>query len=151
MPNKFTPILLTSMILVSGTVYSSKNFAADNDASAIKEIQETEKIFAGAVLRNDQAVLASMLSDDFLDVNGNGSINNKKADLERYEKRKFSIFNIDEMKVRVLGTTGIVTGTTSYKTGTLSGSVSFTDVLVKRENKWQFVSSHYSYIMPAAK
>ena len=101
-----------------------------------------------AVINRDAAALQRLYADDYMSTDLEGSSWNKAEDIEIDTKGMFKLlsFKLDDMKVRVYGDTAVVTGRIASKgkdvgNKDVSARYRFTDVFVKRDNRWQCVSS----------
>lgn len=100
-----------------------------------------------ANIANDLKTLDRMMADDWagLDFQGNAETKTQAmANLKAGTSTTQSI-ELGPMKVRVFGDTAIVTGSdtekSTYKGKDSSGKYVWTDIFVKRNGKWQAVSS----------
>jgi ketosteroid isomerase-like protein len=112
-----------------------------------KAIIQMEKDWTEAGIKKDVAALDRILADDWIAIDFEGNIVNKAsviADLKSGASTNTSV-DLGEMKVRVYGDTAIVIGSdtekSTYKGKDSSGHYVWTDVFVKRNGRWQAVSS----------
>jgi ketosteroid isomerase-like protein len=147
------PVLAVSLLLLApcavlghaGQVQASRSAEGDEH----QQIHAMEKRFNDARARADIATLASMLSDDWTVVHGDGTINTKAeylADL-RSGARKFSgDVKEDEVTIRIHGDTAVVSGLSDskveYNGQPGGGPLRFTRVYVKRDGRWMMIVSH---------
>jgi ketosteroid isomerase-like protein len=105
-------------------------------------------------LKGDAAALAPLLAEDFMLTHSDGKVQYKAdyiGELATRTRTNQGITN-EDVKVRLYGTTAVVTGT-SVQAGVSdgkpwSGKFRFTRVWVERSGKWNLVSSHSSRIAP---
>ena len=114
-----------------------------------------EDLWVQALTDRSAAELDCLLSLDFMDSNWKGdSLNHdqvlqaaaKRAPVPAGAKHEFA-----DMKARVYGETGIVTGVSywSYADGSEHARARFTDVFVYRDHRWQAVAGHETVIETA--
>lgn len=101
-----------------------------------------------ALRRNDTAAVEQIVADDYLITTAEGTVLNKEQDTAPLKSGevKFESAATEDVKVRVFGKTAIVTGIGRFK-GTYKGrpftvNERFTDVYVKRRDRWQPVAAH---------
>ncbi len=130
-------------------IYNSDLPVADSlphgeDEIALMKIEEE---WAAASVRNDWAVFDRMFAPDYAN-NVDGLIVSKKQFLANMRSGawKTASASPSELKVLVLGETGIVHGLWTEKSSLngqdLSGTYRYTDVFAKRDGRWQCVTSY---------
>ena len=113
---------------------------------AAKEMTAMENRYNDALVRGDWKLLGSILADDLIFNNADGSVSHKPDTITsvRSGDIKFDSLEISEVNVQEFGGVGIVTGKlvekARYKSSDLSGSYRFLDVWVKRNGGWQNVA-----------
>ena len=123
--------------------------AMDDDAV----IRQLEMKVAAATEHNDADALAPYLAPDFTFVNPAGLLVNKEQFLANFRTGRLrnTAYKVDEMQVRVYGTTAIVT----YRS-TVAGTAGLQDaapqrrrttVLIKREGRWLIVAQQSTPIL----
>lgn len=99
---------------------------------------------------NDAAAIDTLMGEEYVIINSDGTTSTKADDLRaaRQQDATFSRFDNVDMTFQFFGNTAVVRGRTLI-TGVARGSgrafevdVLFTDVMVKREGKWQMVAGH---------
>jgi ketosteroid isomerase-like protein len=101
-------------------------------------------------MKQDAAWFERMLMDDFTGVDGRtGKATTKAQDIAGIKKTTTDSANLSGVEVRIQGDTAVVTGLTHNKGKDDKGAAfdrktRFTDVWVKRDGKWQVLSSHGS-------
>jgi uncharacterized protein (TIGR02246 family) len=126
-----------------------------------QEIRVVLQKFAEAFSQSDVDALQKLIADDYVHTNLDGSVLNKTqwldfAKVRKGEmssgKMKFTEYRFDDIQVRIYGNTAVVTGkavTAGVKEGkTFKSDLRFTNVWVRRENRWQRVAFHDSPISP---
>lgn len=99
---------------------------------------------------NDAAAIDTLMGDEYVIINSEGTTSTKADDVRaaRQQDATFSRFDNVDMTFQFFGTTAVVRGRTLIS-GVARGSgrafevdVLFTDVMVKRDGKWQMVAGH---------
>jgi ketosteroid isomerase-like protein len=116
------------------------------DAGTVQTILGLERARNDAILRGDAATLARMTSDDYTFVTIRGELRTKAEIVKGFASGafKYDARQISDLKVRVYGTTAVVTGRAS-QTGVenakdYSGAYRFTRVYVKQHGAWKTVA-----------
>lgn len=113
---------------------------------AEQEIRQQEARRFEAIVRGDVAALDQMLSDDLTYTHATGVFETKAEFIGKMKsgQLKYDSFATEDIKVRVYGTTGVVTGVARVKVQVkgehLSFQLRFTDVYVKKADRWQMVA-----------
>ena len=101
-----------------------------------------------ALQRNDVAAVERIVADDYIITTAEGTVLNKEQDTAPLKSGevKFETAATEDVKVRIFGKTAVVTGIGRFK-GTYKGrpftvNERFTDVYVKRRDRWQPVAAH---------
>lgn len=117
------------------------------------EIDQLEETWRAAILKRDAAAMASLLSDDYIGITGNGTLQSKDDTLAnmRSGTAHFTRMDLSDRKVRFYGQTALVTsraevsGTTPN--GDINGSFRYTRVYVRdAKGVWKIVSFEASRI-----
>jgi ketosteroid isomerase-like protein len=115
---------------------------------AEEELLKLEEAFAEAIVKNDLEGVGRLVADDWIIIDPNGEI------IER--TRFFGVIKSgalthetmqsENFRVRVYGDSAVVTGITRTKGKFMGQEFSTreraTDVLVRREGRWQYVLTH---------
>jgi ketosteroid isomerase-like protein len=114
--------------------------------SAEDEIKTLEEMRNQAILHGDVAALERMTSDDYTFITLKGEMRTKADILKGFASGSFHYESrqISDLKVRVYGSTAVVTGRSVQK-GTengkdYSGDYWFTRVYVKQKDRWLTVA-----------
>ncbi len=117
------------------------------DAATVKSL---EMKWAESYKTRDIDILSSLLADDFVITVEDGSVYSKAGYISHSADSKVHVqtAELSDVKVRIRGDAAFVTGAYHEK-GESKGKTyeyhdRFTDVWMKRDGKWQVVSSHYS-------
>lgn len=123
--------------------------AAASPAENVEQaITKMEREWAEAIVKADIATLDRVMADDWVMTTWDGQTRTKAQSIEEFKSgvTKLTAADIGDLKVRVFGDTAIATlgqtekGTSKGKDS--SGHFLYTDVWVKRNGKWQAVSTH---------
>ena len=113
-----------------------------------EELLKLEKEFVQAIVRNDADAVESFLTDDWIIIDPDGGIIEKARFLEVIRSGALSHESMEssDLRVRLYGSTAIVTGLTSTK-GKFMGQdftscERATDVFVKQGDRWRCVLTH---------
>lgn len=114
-----------------------------------------ERAVCAAYQRNDVTAMDSLVADSYTLTDSKGVITTKADDLRDARDRaiEFTTFHNEDMKIRVYGSTAIVTGRTILKGKARDGSVvdievQFTDTLIQFDGRWKIVAGHVSRLKP---
>lgn len=109
--------------------------------------------WAEARVKGDSSFMRRIEADDCTIVWPNGSIVNKRADLQTMTGDiVFSEFKINDLQVRVYGETGIVVGQDRIKARRgqkelIGGNFVWTDTFVKQDREWKVVASQVTPVL----
>jgi hypothetical protein len=118
---------------------------------AEKDVLQFERDACKAFLDADPAALERVLTADFTLTLSNGEVSTRADEINDLSSGKvhYDVFKNYDMKARLYGdNTAVVLGKTRV-TGTAEGKpfdrvVQFTDMLIKRDGRWQLVAGHVS-------
>lgn len=117
------------------------------------EIDQLEETWRAAVLHRDAGALDSLLSDDYIGISPNGTLQSKDETIDnlRTGTVQFTELDLSDRKVRFYGQTALVTSraevTATTPNGTLNGSFRYTRVYAKDSHgAWKIVSFEASRI-----
>jgi len=119
------------------------------DEQALMKIQHE---WAEARIKNDSSYTRRLETEDCTIVWPDGSIVNKRADLQSMTDIVFSEFKIQNLQVRLYGDTGIVVGEGMIKArkgqqDLLGGKFVWTDTFVKQGGQWRVVASQITSVL----
>lgn len=122
----------------------------DSQAGTIEEIEGIEQQLAAAWVASDRAAIERLIADDWVTTDLAGRVRTKAQVLEEMfatGKTPVASMAIDDVRVRVFGDLAVVTGRT-VASGADGAAVRlrFTDVLARRDGRWQFVASQGTQI-----
>ena len=103
-----------------------------------------------ALVQRDTAALYRIIAPDYLVTPADGNLLTRDEDLAWVKSGQvvFDSASTDSLRIRVFGTTGIVTGIGAFYghfgERPFSARERFTEVFLKRDGRWQVVASHSS-------
>jgi len=113
-----------------------------------EELLELEKAFAQAIVSNDLEGIGRLVADDWIIIDPNGDVVDRTRFLEVIKSGALTheMMESEDLRIRVYGDSAVVTAVTRTK-GTFMGQdfstqERATDVLVKRNGRWQCVLTH---------
>lgn len=118
-------------------------------ASDVDVLRDLNGHYIHSVVHSDVARFTEILADDFLCTNPDGSLIDKPQFLRQTAVPvSFTDFDVDDLKIRVLGDVAIIHGRTRFalKDGR-RGRGQYTDVWEKRQGRWLAVSAHVTRVM----
>ena len=118
-------------------------------ASEVEVLRDLNSQYIRSVVHSDVARFTEILADDFLCTNPDGSLIDKPQFLTQTAVPvSFTDFDVDDLRIRVLGDVAIVHGRTRFalKDGR-RGRGQYTDVWEKRQGRWLAVSAHVTRVM----
>ena len=110
-----------------------------------QELIKAERELADAFIKRDIAGLERILAEEFIDSNPDGIAQDKASAIAETKSGTVLSVTFSDLKVRMYGDVGIVTGLYTQKAilngKDATGTNRFTDVFVKRAGRWQLVST----------
>jgi len=137
LPKRATVCLYLLLIAAFSAFGADKTSSKKPAASVTKLIIQMEHEWSQAGIRKDTKTMDRIIADDWISVDFQGKTVSKAqaiAELKSTASQTQPI-ELGDMKVRVLGTTAIVTGKDS------TGKYAWMDVFMKRNGRWQAVAS----------
>ncbi len=118
-------------------------------APVVALLIQMEKDWSEADVKKDAGALQRILADDWIGIDFQGVVLNKAEVLKQValhsDVTETETTEMEQMKIRLFGNTAIVSGTeietSQYKGKDSSGKYAWTDVFVRRNGRWQAVSS----------
>jgi ketosteroid isomerase-like protein len=152
MPNRLRTSVLSLFALVALT---SALAHAQAPGAAEKELLDVESHWAEVTIKADVPALERLYADEYLSIDPAGATFTKAQDIDNVKSGNFKLatFKLDEMKVRVHGEVGVVTGRNTIKATymgkDISGAYRFTDTFVKRAGRWQVMTTQGTAVAPS--
>ena len=123
-----------------------------------QQILQIERDACTAVLKKDVATISRLTSDDFMGIGYRGTIHTKADSLAgvKYPDNKVDVCTNDTLKIHIYGNAAVAIGTGmragSYKgTAYKNRKILWTDTLIKKDGRWQFVASQGTIASDSAK
>ena len=134
---RFMGIMALSLLVVSGVSAES--------SAVTKELVDLQWKWNDAYNRHDRKTMEEILGDDYQFIDADGYMLNKKVYLDTMERVDVKSETVKEIEVRLFQDTAIVrtlwSGTYSFDSKEVTDTIRYTDVFVKRNGKWQAVST----------
>ena len=117
-------------------------------ADDAQELTRIEIAQADALAKGDGAAFRALIADDWKVVLGEGSVMTADQILNPLKegKLKFSSFTVEDLDIRIYKDAAVVVGIDRTKGEwdgqEFTGKSRFTDVFIRTDGKWRFVSSH---------
>ena len=132
--------------LALGHLGSNQGKTKAGGTSVEQALTKMEHDWTDAALKKDAAALDKILADDWVGQGSTGTSTKAQALAElKSGDNKLDSQTLGDIKVRVFGSTAVVTGSddekSSYKGKDTSGHYVWTDVFMKRNGRWQAVAS----------
>ncbi len=121
-----------------------------------KQIEQMEQQWHTAVLAQDNVALANMLGESYVGIGPDGTIASKAEELQMRGsgKQRTGKLDIEEQKIRVYGTTAVVTSRVRvdgiYGGEPITGEYRYTRVWSLTRGQWHIVSFEASRVHDAA-
>ena len=125
---------------------------AAQDAKAAEVVKKLELEWLESYVKRDTDFLERHVSDDYTSIDPHGTVVDKKGEILSVKSGGLAITEMkpNEMKVRTYGDAAVITGRSTIKAKVsgqdASGEYRFTDVWVKRGDRWQAVASQLTRI-----
>lgn len=139
------------MLLVAATLAATAP-AMGQTSTAEKELMTLAKELDAAFAKNDTVFLDRVNAEDWTLISPEGEVKSKAQVQKEMKDGTFKIESVEtsEMKARVYGDAGVVTGRSRmkarYKGKPIDGTDRWTDVYIKRDGKWQCVASQVTHV-----
>jgi len=148
---KYVPTILVCTLVVIFLTHSLP--AAEEKSKDVEQaIQKLEQQWGDALVKKDQAMIDRIVAGEWELTDSEGNLLSKaKVDADvKSGTATFESFHLDDLKVRVFGDTaiayGVETEKSKYQGKDSSGQYRFTDVFIKRDGRWQAISTHMSRV-----
>jgi ketosteroid isomerase-like protein len=117
-----------------------------------EEVGKLNRQWMESYVRRDIGFLETYLSDDYVSTFPDGSVLDKKSEIEALKSGAIALTEMTprEMLVRVYGETAVITGRSAIKAKVngqeVSGELRFTDIWTKLSSRWLAVASQVTRI-----
>ena len=125
---------------------------ADNNDQAVKQAYQA---YVNAWKSKDIPALERVISDDYMAVNSEGKVSDKKNEIATAKADpEWTSMSVDEIHTREFGNSAVATGFISAQGKRSDGStfaarVRFLAMLVKQHGVWQLIATQSGAIKPA--
>ena len=136
---------------MTGPIHETRK-ATGQDSAVAEAIGKLNRQWMEAYTERDTAFLNRYLSDDYVGTFPDGTVHDKKSEIEAVTSGAVAIAEMKprEMTVRVYDNAAVITGQSSVKARVegqnMSAELRFTDVWIKRGEQWQAVASQVTRI-----
>ena len=145
-------LILAALALAAALPAAAQSQAKPGKAE--REILALNREWADAMVRGDRAALERIFSDDLIVTSGSGELRDKKGELGDTgdPQVKTYFFNTEDLRVRVYGGAGFITGHAKWRINYQGRDVDnerrFTCVYARERGRWRMVAMHISRIQP---
>ncbi|MDM7923706.1 MAG: nuclear transport factor 2 family protein [Pyrinomonadaceae bacterium] len=125
---------------------------ASAQSKAEREVLAANLAFDSAIVARDADAYAKILADDFIFTGADGTVSDKKGEIDRVRSGRltFESGKSDDIRVKLYGNTAVVTGRFTAKGKDNGKDFTFveryTAVFVKRDGRWQMVAEQATEI-----
>jgi ketosteroid isomerase-like protein len=125
----------------------AQDMSTGKNQTVQQHLMDMEKKWAEAGKANNSSALESMLSDNFVNMDSDGTVHSKTETLGRMKNAKWETNEVSEMQVAQNGKTAIVTGTwrgkgTDSNGKSVDGKERFVDTWQQMpDGKWKCIAS----------
>lgn len=118
-----------------------------------RDLTQIEQQLATSWKSGDCDAWGAMVAADWSVIHITGAVITKPQAMQmcRAPQAPIETLTIDELSVRPFGDAAVVTGRTIVTTASVNSEtvkLRFTDVFVRRDNRWQIVASHATRLAP---
>lgn len=121
--------------------------SAQTSGALTQELTKVETAWKDAVVNRDKVALQRLYADEYVSTDSEGQCWNKVDDIEIDTSGGFRLesYKFDDLKVHAYADVAVVTGRSllagANRGQKASASFRFTDVFVKRDGRWQLVTT----------
>ena len=132
---------MRKLLLLTGLLLAAPLFAAVED-----DVKAAENAWLTGITKNDFRKLETVLAEDLVYLHSTGVMDSKASYVKSLQsgKQKYVSGKINELKVRVYGTTAVINGDANFEFVTDGkpgkAHLKYTHVFVKGGKGWQLVS-----------
>jgi len=147
---KLVTAMVASFLLMAGMAAAQSSMASKSEMRSGSNVEQhlidMENRWAKASLASDGQAIAPLLSDDFVNIDSDGSVHNKAETVARTSKAKFEVSQLSEVAVKTHGDSAVVTGIWTGKGvdgmgKAIDAKERWADTWVKKDGKWECVAS----------
>ena len=144
---------IIAVMVIIGMGRIQLNATAASNATDKEQLIQIERDLAVAWPKGDKETIDRILAPDWSVTNALGQVQTREQVMRdgfQSGTLKVRSARVDEIEVRLFGNTAVITGHSVseglYAGKPFSANLRFTDVFVKRMQRWQAVASHASAI-----
>lgn len=146
--NRYYTLFKRTMVIICWVMMAQTLAGAQSPEQIKQELLKLQNEWATARIKGDVAFLEKLYAKEFRITAMNGSVVDRDADIAVFANRdmKPEIIEDDDMQIAQYGEVAMVTGREHVK-GTYKGYpgdywLRFTNVFVRRDERWQMVTHH---------
>jgi ketosteroid isomerase-like protein len=127
-----------------------------DDAELARQVVARDQALNALIRANDASAAAAFYDDQFVLTTGNGKRKDKAAVVAEIgnPSLKLDINDTEQVNVRVLGQTAVLTGQLhqhgSYSGGPIDARLYVTDTWVLQQGQWKLLAGHASLVKPGS-
>ena len=151
MRKKILPFLVLVMA-VSSVPISARATRTLPSLTLVDELKKVESDLSTALIRRDKLWIGHLLADESKIIEPDGSVHDKNGLIEELNNKslKFDVLSAQEVEAQVYGEIGVVSGKLTAeweRSGHENfGTFRFTDVFIRRVDRWQLVTRQLTTI-----
>jgi ketosteroid isomerase-like protein len=144
--------MITVLVLAAMAAVSAQEAGKEPVHDAHEVVKKLEREWMEAYVKRDADFLERYLSDDYTGTYPDGTVLDKKGEIESVKSGAVVLTEMKprEMRVRTYADAAVITGRSTINAKLngqdVSGEYRFTDVWVKRGDRWQAVASQVTRI-----
>ncbi len=140
-------------LMVLSTLSIAAARAQTSSATDRTTVTRLEQRWVADIRSGNRGDLATILSDDYRDINWQGYVRDKTALLATLHRSADIRQHISQLRVRVWGDTAVATGINEVHSASKGWTVEvpFTDVFARIDGHWRAVASQETLRKPAAR
>jgi ketosteroid isomerase-like protein len=149
-------VIVTAVLLAACTTPLFARMPHPQRHERRHEIDHLEEVWRDAVLKDDTAAMSGLLSDDYIAITPNGTLQTKEEVLADLKSGRTHVTNLEvyDRKVRFYGSTALVTSLADVQAttgeGDMNGSYRYTRVYVQDpQGVWKIVSFEANRVVGA--
>lgn len=140
-------LIAAALVLAAALGPAARAQSQGKAGRAEREILALNREWADAMVRGDRAALERIFSDDLIVTSGDGAIRDKAGELGNAAgdpEIKTYFFNTEDLRVRVYGRAGVLTGRARWRINIRGRDVDherrYTCVYAKERGRWRMVA-----------
>ena len=130
-----------------------QNRSSQPKRSAEDQLRQTHEQFIAVTAKGDAEGMARLIADDYFVTGADGRTEGRAGALAQVKQNQGQVeMKEDDVKVRLLGSTGVVTGLIRWKVRAgekdQTGQVRFTEVWINQKGKWLLTVAQATAVQP---